>query len=125
MAAFIDAAIAAEQVVAAIREQSVYAVGAAYRGSDDMIRVTLSNGCVGLFPAQGRLYSGADNKPEWHELAEIEISPTGLGLYWPYLGERAYVPDLMAGLWKPYPWPLQDDQDAEEVDADFPTAEAA
>ena len=40
------------------------------------------------------------------ELAEIEISPTGLGLHFPTLDADLYIPSLLAGVFgSPTGWP--------------------
>ena len=38
------------------------------------------------------------------ELAEIEISPTGLGLHWPQLDADLYVPALLQGVFGARSW---------------------
>lgn len=63
--------------------------------------VRLSTGVEMTFPAT--LAEGlADASPE--ELAEIEISPTGLGLHWPRLDADLYVPALLQGMFGSRSW---------------------
>ena len=57
--------------------------------------VLLSTGVEVTFPVT--LAEGlAGASPE--DLAEIEISPTGLGLHWPRLDADLYVPALLQGV---------------------------
>ena len=51
--------------------------------------VTLAEGLAGASP---------------EDLAEIEISPTGLGLYWPRLDADPYVPALLQGVFGSRSW---------------------
>lgn len=63
--------------------------------------VRLGSGVEMTFPAA--LAEGlADASPE--ELAEIEISPTGLGLHWPRLDADLYVPALLQGVFGSRSW---------------------
>lgn len=41
------------------------------------------------------------------DLADIEISPTGLGLHWPRLDADLYLPALMAGVFGTRRWMAQ------------------
>jgi hypothetical protein len=41
------------------------------------------------------------------DLAEIEISPTGLGLHWPRLDADLYLPALMEGMFNARRWKAQ------------------
>lgn len=57
--------------------------------------VRLSTGVEVTFPAE--LAEGlAGASPE--DLAEIEVSPTGMGLHWPRLDADLYVPALLQGV---------------------------
>jgi hypothetical protein len=47
----------------------------------------------------------ADAKPV--ALAEIEISPTGLGLHWPKLDANLYLPTLLQGMFGSKRWMAQ------------------
>jgi Protein of unknown function (DUF2442) len=38
------------------------------------------------------------------DLADIEISPTGLGLHWPWLDADLYLPALMEGVFGTRRW---------------------
>ena len=63
--------------------------------------VRLNTGVELTFPAA--LAEGLDGaSPD--ELAEIEISPTGLGLHWPLLDADLYVPALLQGVFGSRSW---------------------
>ena len=85
---------AAEARTGALREAG-HAVSARYDRRRSRVVVGLNTGIELTFPA--RLAEGlADASPE--SLAEIEISPAGLGLHWPQLDADLYVPALMQGV---------------------------
>ena len=84
----------AEQRMTALR-QAGYAISARYDRRRSRVIVNLSTGIQIAFPtklAEG--LSGAS--PE--SLAEIEITPAGLGLHWPKLDADVYVPALLQGV---------------------------
>jgi hypothetical protein len=90
----------AEKRAAALREAG-YAVSARYDRKASRIAVELSTGVQVAFPP--RLAEGlADAAPE--DLADIEISPTGLGLHWPKLDADVYVPALLQGVFGSRRW---------------------
>lgn len=63
--------------------------------------VRLNTGVELTFPAalaQGLAGASPD------ELAEIEITPTGLGLHWPRLDADVYVPALLQGVFGSRSW---------------------
>jgi Protein of unknown function (DUF2442) len=71
-----------------------YAVAARYDRRSARIVIKLNTDVQISFPP--RLAQGlADASPE--DLATIEITPSGLGLYWPKLDADLYVPALLAG----------------------------
>jgi hypothetical protein len=77
------------------------AVSARYDAKADRIVVELTSGATFAFPpalAQGL----RDAAPE--DLAEIEVSPTGLGLHWPRIDEDYTVPGLMNGVFGTAKW---------------------
>jgi len=83
----------AEQRMTAQRRKG-YAVAARYDHRKARIIVTLDTEVQVSFPV--RLAEGlADASPD--QLAEIEITPSGLGLHWPKLDADLYVPGLLAG----------------------------
>lgn len=71
-----------------------HAVAARYDAPSGRLVVSLHSGVELAVPV--RLVEGlADADPA--DLAEIEITPAGLGLHWPRLDADVYVPGLMAG----------------------------
>ena len=44
------------------------------------------------------------NSQQRHNLADIEISPAGLGLHWPKLDADLYVPALLQGVFGSKKW---------------------
>lgn len=85
---------AAEERMAELRADG-YAVEAHYDHARDRISVRLSTGEEVTFaPADAEELAGAS--PD--DLAEIEITPGGLGLIWPRLDAGLYVPALKRGI---------------------------
>ncbi len=90
----------AEQRMAAVREAG-HAVSARYDRRRSRVVVALNTGVEIAFPA--RLAEGlAGASPE--NLANIEISPAGLGLHWPRLDADLYVPALLQGVFGSTSW---------------------
>ncbi|HEY1780065.1 MAG TPA: DUF2442 domain-containing protein [Roseiarcus sp.] len=90
----------AEQRSAALRAKGA-AVAARYDRRTGRIVVELNTGLEIAFPT--RLAQGlADATPD--QLAEIEISPAGLGLHWPKLDADLYVPALLEGAFGSKRW---------------------
>jgi hypothetical protein len=90
----------AEQRMAALREAG-HAVSARFDRRRSRVVVALSTGVELAFPT--RLAEGlADASPE--NLADIEISPSGLGLHWPQLDADLYVPALLQGVFGSKGW---------------------
>ena len=84
----------AEKRMDLLREAG-HAVKARFDKHRGRVVVALNTGVEVTFPT--RLAEGlADASPE--KLADIEISPTGLGLYWPKLDADLYVPSLLQGI---------------------------
>lgn len=84
----------AENRMAVLRDAG-HAVSARYDRRRSRVVVALNTGVELTFPA--RLAEGlADASPD--SLAEIEISPAGLGLHWPKLDADLYVPALLQGV---------------------------
>ena len=78
-----------------------YAISAEYDAHQNRLVVGLSNGVVIMVPVhllEELAEAGAD------DLAEIEISPAGLGLHWPRLDADVYVPALMQGVFGTRRW---------------------
>jgi hypothetical protein len=77
------------------------AIRARYDRRVSRIVIRLDNGLDLAFPP--RLAEGLADAPP-AALAEIEISPTGQGLYWPKLDADLYVPGLLAGVFGSKRW---------------------
>jgi uncharacterized protein DUF2442 len=93
-------ALRAEKRMAALRENG-FAVSARYDRRAARIVVNLNTGVQIAFPT--RLAEGlAEASPA--DLAEIEISPAGLGLHWPKLDADVYMPALLQGLFGSKRW---------------------
>ena len=81
--------------------QSGHAVSARYDRRTSRVVVKLNTGVQIAFPpalAEGLV--GASQE----DLAEIEISPAGLGLHWPRLDADVYVPALLQGVFGTKNW---------------------
>jgi hypothetical protein len=90
----------AEERMASVREAG-HAVSARFDRRRSRIVVMLNTGVELTFPT--RLAEGlADAAPE--ALADIEISPAGLGLRWPLLDADLYVPALLQGVFGSKSW---------------------
>jgi hypothetical protein len=90
----------AEKRMAVLREAG-HAVSARYDRRTSRVIVMLNTGVQLAFPT--KLAEGlADASPE--SLAEIEISPAGLGLHWPQLDADVYVPALLQGVFGSKNW---------------------
>lgn len=78
-----------------------YAVAARYDRRAARIVVRLNSGLELAFPPD--LAEGlADAAPD--DLAEIEISPSGLGLHWPRIDADLYIPALLQGVFGSKNW---------------------
>ena len=90
----------AEKRTAALRENG-FAVSARYDRRTARIVVNLNTGVQIAFPT--RLAEGLANaSPD--DLAEIEVSPAGLGLHWPKLDADVYMPALLQGVFGSKRW---------------------
>ena len=86
------------------RRQAGLAVAARYDRRLARIVVSLNTGVEVTFPP--RLAEGlADASPA--DLAQIEISPAGLGLHWPRLDADLSVPELLRGVLGSRRWMAQ------------------
>jgi len=83
-----------EKRTEALRE-SGFAVSARYDHRTARVVVNLNTGVQVVFPP--RLAEGLADAPT-ADLAEIEISPSGLGLHWPKLDADVCVPALLQGV---------------------------
>jgi len=92
---------AAEKRMQARLKGQPRAVSARYDRRGERIVVRLSNGLDLRVPVN--LAEGlAGAKPA--DLAEVEISPTGLGLHWPRLDADLHLPSLLEGLFGTRRW---------------------
>lgn len=90
----------AEKRMAALRDAG-HAVSARYDRRRARVIVALNTGVELTFPtrlAEGLTAASPEN------LADIEISPAGLGLYWPRLDVDLYVPALLQGVFGSKRW---------------------
>jgi hypothetical protein len=93
----------ADKRMAALRDAG-HAVSAHYDRRSGRVIVKLNSGVELAFPA--KLAEGlADARPE--KLADIEITPSGLGLHWPKLDADVYVPALLQGVFGSKSWMAQ------------------
>ena len=93
----------ADKRMAALRDAG-HAVSAHYDRRSGRVNVKLNSGVELAFPA--KLAEGlADARPE--KLADIEITPSGLGLHWPKLDADVYVPALLQGVFGSKSWMAQ------------------
>ena len=90
----------AEERMRALREAG-HAVRARYDRRNARVVVALNTGVEVAVPA--RLIEGLAEASA-ASLAEIEISPSGLGLHWPKLDADVYVPALLQGTFGSRSW---------------------
>lgn len=81
--------------------QGGHAVAADYDARQRRLVVELSNGVTVMVPVH--LLEGLAEAKD-SDLAEIEITPAGLGLHWPKLDADVYVPALMQGVFGTKRW---------------------
>ena len=85
----------------AVERDHAHAIAARYDRRTNRVIVSLHSGLELAIPPH--LVEGlADATPE--ALAEIEISPSGLGLHWPQLDADVYVPALLEGQFGSQQW---------------------
>ena len=83
------------------QRQAGHAVSARYDRRASRIVLELNTGVQVAFPAS--LAEGlAGASPQ--DLAEIQISPAGLGLHWPKIDADLYVPALLQGVFGSKRW---------------------
>lgn len=78
-----------------------HAVSARYDRRRGRVVVALHTGIELTFPAA--LAEGLADAPD-DKLADIEVSPAGLGLHWPQLNADLYVPALIQGVFGSEKW---------------------
>ena len=96
-----DTEFAQAEARAAAKRQAGHVVAARYDQQMSRIAVTLDNGIEFSFPV--RLTEGLANASPG-KLSKIEISPSGLGLYWPRLDADVYIPALLNGVFGSKHW---------------------
>lgn len=90
----------AERRMQTLRQHG-HAIAARYDRHRSRVVVSLNTGVQVTFPTE--LAEGlAGATPD--DLANIEISPAGLGLHWPKLDADLYVPALLAGVFGSKRW---------------------
>ena len=90
----------AEKRTQALRDAG-YAVSARFDRRSSRIVVNLDTGVQIAVPAQ-KIEGLADASPD--DLADIAVSPSGLGLHWPALDADVYVPALLQGIFGSKRW---------------------
>jgi len=81
--------------------QNGYAVTARYDRRASKVIIKMHTGVQMAIPV--RLIEGlADASPA--DLEHVEISPSGLGLYWPAIDVDIYIPSLMQGIFGTKDW---------------------
>ena len=78
-----------------------HATAACYDAASERLIVSIHNGVKLAIPVRlVEELAGVDPT----DLAEIEISPAGLGLHWPRIDADVYVPGLLAGVFGSRQW---------------------
>jgi hypothetical protein len=85
----------------ALRASTPYATAAHYDRKSKNVIVNLSNG-MGLFFSPQDAQGLEDATPA--QLSEIEITPSGFGLFFPKLDEGINVPNLLEGTMVSHKW---------------------
>lgn len=85
----------------AAHRKTGYAVSARYDRRTLRVVIGLDNGVQVAFPA--KLAEGLTGASAG-DLADIEVSPAGLGLHWPKLDADVYVPALLNGVFGSKRW---------------------
>lgn len=99
--AMTDTEIESAEARAKALRLSGHAVAARYDRHRGRIVVRLNTGVELTFPV--RLAEGLANA-RVEDLAEIEITPSGLGLHWPKLDADLYVPAVLQGVFGSRSW---------------------
>ncbi len=95
--------------------QAGRAISVRYDGRTGRIVVLLHTGVRLLVPA--RLLEGVSGASP-NQIADVEISPTGLGLHWPSLDADVYVPALLTGIFGSDAWMAKLDAGGRSDDRD-------
>lgn len=81
-----------------------HATAARYDPGSERLIVSIHNGVELAIPVR-LIQELADADPA--DLAEIEITPAGLGLHWPRIDADVYVPGLLSGVFGTRRWMAQ------------------
>ena len=99
-----DEQIAAAEASMEAKRAAGHATAARYDKSSERLIVSIHNGIELAIPIRlVQELAGADPS----DLAEIEITPAGLGLHWPQLDADVYVPGLLSGVFGTRRWMAQ------------------
>ena len=96
-----ETALAYAEARALDERKDGHVLSARYDRHSARVTLRMNSGIEVTFPtAQVEGLTGAAQE----DLAEIEISPTGLGLHWPRLDADLYVPALLQGVFGSRNW---------------------
>ena len=99
-----DEQMAAAEAAMEARRAAGHATGARYDAASQRLIVSIHNGVELAIPVRLiQELAGADPA----DLAEIEITPAGLGLHWPRIDADVYVPGLLGGVFGTRKWMAQ------------------
>ena len=99
-----DEQMAAAEAAMEAKRAAGHATAARYDAASQRLIVSIHNGVELAIPVRLiQELAGADPA----DLAEIEITPAGLGLHWPRLDADVYVPGLLGGVFGTRRWMAQ------------------
>ncbi len=99
-----DEQMAAAEASMEAKRAAGHATAARYDAAAERLIVSIHNGVELAIPVRLiQELAGADPA----DLAEIEITPAGLGLHWPRLDADVYVPGLLGGVFGTRKWMAQ------------------
>ena len=93
--------VTAAEVAMETKRAAGHATAARYDAGSERLIVSIHNGVELAIPVR-LVEELAGQDP--NDLAEIEISPAGLGLHWPRIDADVYVPGLLAGVFGSRKW---------------------
>ena len=99
-----DEQMAAAEAAMEAKRAAGHATAARYDAASQRLIVSIHNGVELAIPVRLiQELAGADPA----DLAEIEITPAGLGLHWPRIDADVYVPGLLGGVFGTRKWMAQ------------------
>jgi hypothetical protein len=99
-----DEQMAAAEAAMEAKRAAGHATAARYDAGSERLIVSIHNGVELAIPVRLiQELAGADPA----DLAEIEITPAGLGLHWPRIDADVYVPGLLGGVFGTRKWMAQ------------------